>query len=356
MKLLMTCDMVGGVWQYATDLSVALADQGVKVVLAVLGPSRPVDRRVGGVTVIESGLPLDWLAATRDEVLGAGHALATLAAAHDVDLVQLNAPALGAATPWPAPVVAVAHGCVGTWCDAMGERPGADLAWHRDLVRAGLLAADAVVAPSTSHAAAVQRHYALPTLPQVVHNGRRAAASAPVAVADHVLTAGRLWDRAKDVALLDATAALLPVPLRAAGPATGPRGETAETRHLHLLGRLDDGMLAAEYARQPIFVSTARFEPFGLAVLEAAQAGCPLLLAGIDSFRELWTGAALFVTDDDPAAWAAAIGRVRADPALRAHLSEAARLRAARYSVEAMAGAMAGLYRDLLARLERRAA
>ena len=40
---------------------------------------------------------------------------------------------------------------------------------------------------------------------------------------------------------------------------------------------------------------TALYEPFGLAVLEAAQAGCALVLSDIPTFRELWDGAALFV-------------------------------------------------------------
>ena len=39
MKLLMTADRVGGVWQYATDLARALAPLGVETVVAVLGPA-----------------------------------------------------------------------------------------------------------------------------------------------------------------------------------------------------------------------------------------------------------------------------------------------------------------------------
>ena len=89
-------------------------------------------------------------------------------------------------------------------------------------------------------------------------------------------------------------------------------------------------------------------------MLEAAQAGCPLVLSGIDTFRELWTGAALFVSEDTADAYVAAIARVRADPGLREHLSEAARARAARYTPQATAGAMLALYRSLLG--ERRAA
>ena len=407
----MTCDAVGGVWQYANDLARALADEGVEVMLAVLGPCNPLpagerDRRGtrqgegtagwrgvsspdlayasatrigsdmppacpeqrgalltqcapegrGAVEIVPTDLPLDWLAAGPEAVLAAGRAIAALAAEHDVDLVHLNSPALAAAGPFPAPVIAVAHGCPGTWFAARGQGVPADLVWHEELTRAGLHAADAVVAPSASYAAAVQRHYALPSAPIVVHNGRTPSALPEGAPADHVLTAGRLWDRVKNTPLLDAVAALIPVPFRAAGPTTAPHGETVANEHLDLLGTLDAAALAAEYARQPIFVSAARFEPFGLAVLEAAQAGCPLILSGIDSFRELWTGAALFVPDDEPAAYAAAIERIRAEPGLRAHLSAAARTRAARYTPAAMAAGTLAVYRQLLALPERVAA
>ena len=354
MKVLMTCDAVGGVWQYATDLSAALAGQGVEVVLAVLGPES-LFLEGKAEFLIHTGLPLDWLAAGPEEVIAAGRAIAALAAEHDVDLIHLNSPALAAAGPFPAPVVVGAHGCIGTWFAALGEVPGPDFAWHEALVGAGLRAADEVVAPSAGHARLVRRHYDLATMPRVVHNGRAPADVVTGPAADHVLTAGRLWDRAKNIASLDAVAARIPVPLLAAGPVTGPHGETVAPAHCRLLGTLAADALAAEFARRPIFVSPARFEPFGLAVLEAAQAGCPLILSGIDTFRELWTGAALFV-EDDAGSWVAAIERVRGDAALRAHLSEAARQRTARYTVDAMAAGMLTIYRALLATPERRAA
>lgn len=352
----MTCDAVGGVWQYANDLARGLASEGAEVVLAVLGPGALPIEVVAGVTVVDTRLPLDWLASGPDQVLAAGRALAALATRHRADLVHLNSPTLAAADPFPAPVVTVAHGCVGTWFAALSEAPSDDLAWHEELVRKGLHAADAIAAPSASYAALLQRHYGLQALPKVIFNGRSPAAGDSHDGGDHVLTAGRLWDRAKNTSLLDEVAALLPVPLRAAGPTTGPRGDAIAPEHLQLLGTLSEGALFAEYAQALIFVSAARFEPFGLAVLEAAQAGCPLVLSGIDTFRELWTGAALLVPDNDPAAYAAAIERIRIDPALRAHLSDAARLRASRYSVEAMTAGTLELYGTVLARPQARAA
>ena len=354
--MLMTCDAVGGVWQYANDLAAGLAGQGVEVVLVVLGPPSLTPSGERKYPVVHTDLSLDWLATGPEQVLATGRAVAALAAKHQVDLIHLNSPALAAAQPFPAPTVAVAHGCIGTWCAALGEETGADFAWHGELMSEGLKVADAVIAPSASFARALLRQYDLLAMPRVVHNGRAPAGLPAAECADHILTAGRLWDRAKNTALLDAVAAMLPVPLRAAGPVTDPRGETIATRNLHLLGTLSADALATEHAAQPIFVSAARFEPFGLAVLEAAQAGCPLILSDIDTFRELWTGAALIVPEREPAAWAAAIERVRGDAMLRAHLSEQARRRAARYTVDAMTAGTLAIYCELLPAAERRAA
>ncbi len=351
-RILITADAIGGVWQYATDLARALQPLGYEPVIALLGPvPRDAQRAdAAGLTLIETDLPLDWLSDGPETVLAGGEAIARLASEQRVDLVHLNMPSLAARARFDVPVVAVAHGCVGTWWQAAkGTQPDAGYAWQDALVRAGLLAADAVVAPSASYAATVARHHALPDTPLVVHNGRAPLAAAPTQSADHIFTAGRLWDAVKNTPLLDRVAARLPVPFRAAGSIEGPHGERVDTAHLRLLGSLDSTGIAHELAKRPIFVSAAGFEPFGLAVLEAAAAGCPLVLSGIDTFRELWTGAALFVESEDENGYLAAIARVRSDPALRAHLSEAALLRAQRYTPGAMAEQMAAIYTRLMA-------
>ena len=246
------------------------------------------------------------------------------------------------------PVVAAVHGCVATWWDAAhGGALPADLGWQRVLTSHGLAAADIVVAPSASHAEAVMREYGLVRLPVVVHNGRMPLAPPRATLARHAFTAGRLWDRVKDTALLDRVAARLAVPIRAAGAVRGPHGETVEPLHLDLLGQLDGAALGAELAERPVFVSAARFEPFGLAVLEAAAAGCPLVLADIATFRELWDGVALFAPVGDDAAFQSAIETLLDDQALAERLGDAALVRARRYTPKATASAMAALYAQL---------
>ncbi len=358
LRLLMTADAAGGVWTYALDLAAGLAPHGVTTVLAVLGPDPTPDQMaqaaaVPGLEIQLTGLPLDWLAGQSEVVLRAGQALSALAQKTRVDLIHLNSPAHAAGGGFPVPVLAVSHSCVATWWDAVrgGDLPP-DFAWRTDLMRRGFLSASTLVVPSRALAEATARRYALPRMPVAVHNGRRPIAAAGTALAEvppvMAFTAGRFWDAGKNIQTLDRAAARLDLPVFAAGPLDGPDGTRVSVTHLRCLGRLDETALATWLRAAPIYVSLALYEPFGLAVLEAAQAGCPLVLSDIPSFRELWDGAALFVPPQDDVAVTMAIAGLAENSAERARLGEAARQRAARYTVEAMAETMLAVYRSLL--------
>ncbi|MDR7039968.1 glycosyltransferase involved in cell wall biosynthesis [Methylobacterium sp. BE186] len=351
--VLMSADAVGGVWQYGLDLAGGLRSRGYAVTLALMGPAPAPEilaaaEGATGARIVPTGLPLDWTAGTPGAIRDAAAALARLAHEMGADLVHLHSPAFALAE-FGRPVVAVCHSCVATWWDACGEGClPRDLAWRRDLVAEGCRRADRLLAPTRAFAAATQSAYRLPAPPVVVRNGRAAARAISADRAPHAFTAGRLWDRAKNAEALDRVAARLGRPLRAAGPVEGPNGEAARLSHLHLLGRLDDGEIARELAGRPVFVSLARYEPFGLAALEAAAAGCALVLSDIPTFRELWQGAAFFVPPDDDAAAARAIETLVADPARRGDLGRAARVRAGEYGVEAMVEGVLGVVRPLL--------
>lgn len=354
-RLLLTTDAVGGVWTYSIELARALAAaDDMVILLAVLGPEPNAEQlteaaAVPGLQVIDTGLPLDWTAAIESDVRESGFALAQLAEDGRADLVQLHTPALALAD-FSAPVISVIHSCVGTWWSAV--RDGAlpdDLAWRAALVHEGLGRSDAVVAPSEAFAAAVARDYGLTSGLVAVPNGRAEpaieASEKPIAMA---FTAGRLWDAGKNVAAFDRAAALSSVPFRAAGPSEGPDGSRITLDHAEALGNLPAHELSALLAQRPIFVSTALYEPFGLAVLEAAQAGCALVLADRPVFRELWDGAALFVDPLDEHAVAAAVDRLANDAAERERLGAAAKVRASRFTPKRTASAMLSLYAELL--------
>ena len=358
MQILITTDAVGGVWQYSLDLARGLSARGCCPAIALLGPSPHPHQRaemdtVPGLRFIETGLPLDWLSNSSEPIRQAGAAIARLAMELGVDVVHLNMPTLAGAGGFGMPVVAVAHGCVSTWWEAAKDEPlDSQYEWHRQMMHEGLVAADRLVAPTASYAATIKRLYNLARTPDVVHNGRTSlpGSSPGAAPADRALTVGRLWDRVKRADLLDKVASKLEVPFAAAGALIGPHGETAVLEHLVTLGQLSAAQLGSELSAQPVFVSAASFEPFGLAVLEAANARCALVLSDIPGFRELWDGAALFVSGDDDAGYRQAIQSLLADPGARARLSDAAALRAARYTPQASADAMLSIYSALLGR------
>ena len=352
MRLLMTADAVGGVWQYAMELAAALPHE-TAVTLAVMGPApndgqRAAAAAIAGLQVIETGLPLDWLSDGPAPIAEAGAAVADLAHSLDADIVQVNTPALAAAK-FAMPVLAVDHGTLGPWWDAVrGYGIDPALAWNIEATGRGLRAASRVVAPTRAHAIAVARCYDLAVRPDVIHNGRTPLALPASAPVREALTIGRLWDEAKGVRVLDAAAERLNMPFVAIGATEAPHGSTVSPPHLRVLGPQPDTAIAARLAGRPVYVTAARFEPFGLAVLEAAQAGCPLVLSDIPSFRELWDGAARFVRPDDAAGFAEAVAALLDDDAARDAASNAARSRSARYTAQAMARRMDALYRRML--------
>ncbi len=342
MRLLLTTDAVGGVWRYSLELAAGL---GWDVTLAVLGPSPTAAQQAeaSGLRIVDTGLPLDWLARDAASLQASAAALRALAAREGVEAVHLHAPALVGEAPWPAPVVAVAHSDLATWWAAMRAGPVAgEFACNVAATTAGLERADAVVAPSRAMADALRRAHRSGRAIEVVHNGRRPLPRGRGPRRRAVLTAGRLWDEAKGAAVLDAAAAGLDAPVWAAGAVAGPNGAAFVPRHLRLLGVLDEAGLTEAMAGASVFASAARYEPFGLSVLEAAQAGLALVLPDIASLRELWDGAALFVAPGDAAGFSHAMLRALDAPE---GLAAAAGKRAGRYGVAALAAGTAEVHR-----------
>lgn len=345
--LMLTTDAVGGVWQYSLDLARGLAPFGWRVTLAAMGPDLSDDQRtaargVSGVTLIETGLPLEWLAQEPADVEAAQAALAQMAGDLRADVVQLHTPALKNDSPYPCPVVAALHSCVASWWRAVRDGPmPPDFAWRTEMVAKGLRSASLCVAPSAAFAEETHRIYGVAPLP--VHNGRSLPCPG-LAPSDEAFTAGRLWDEGKNVATLDEAAALLPVSFKAGGPLSAPGGAPVALEALHWLGSLGEPALACQLGARPVFASAALYEPFGLAVLEAASAGCALVLSDVPTFRELWDGAATFVPARDGRGFAEAISALIEDPATRLEAGERARRRSQRYTPAVMAARMAGLY------------
>ena len=306
-RVLMTADAVGGVWTYARDLAEGLAARGVEVTVAVLGPGGHHNHHGNPHfrTIAAPEVTLDWLAASPDDVHAAGARVVELAHAVGADLVHLNSPALAAEAAFRLPVVGVCHSDVATWWAAVkgGPLPD-DLAWRAGLTGRGYAACDALLAPTAAFAEATAATYGLTRAPTVVWNGRATppASGTGSDAEPFVFTCGRLWDEGKGAAVLDRAAAALAAPVFAAGARQGPGAGRVGFEHLIPLGALPAGEIARWQAEAAVFASPALYEPFGLAVLEAAQAGTALALCREVGFRGDEDGAGAVGHPDLPGA------------------------------------------------------
>ena len=108
------------------------------------------------------------------------------------------------------------------------------------------------------------------------------------------------------------------------------------------------GTVAAWLRSASIYAFPARYEPFGLSVLEAALAGCALILGDVPSLHELWDGAAVFVSPDQPQTLRLAVEGLIEDAELRQALAMRARRRALTFTPRRMALEYLQVYTDLL--------
>lgn len=352
-RVLMTLDAVGGIWRQVLDCARGLAEQEVETVLVGFGP-RPCRaqiaeaRAISGVRLVWRPEPLDWMVEDDAALDAIAPALDELAARHAVDLLHLNLPSQARGLTTRRPVVVTSHSCLPTWWAAVkGDALPPVFARHRALNAEGFSRADRILAVSRSHAEALARAYGpLPRL-DVIHNAAAPATPMQRTGAVHALAVGRWWDEAKGARVLDAAAAAAATPILAIGATEGPNGARAGFAHVRHLGRLGGEATRAAMAHAGIFVSPARYEPFGLAALEAAKEGCALVLADIPTFRELWGGAALLVPAEDAPGFSRAVDALARDEGARAALAARARARAARFTPDAQIARLLASYAAL---------
>lgn len=355
MKILMTADPVGGVWTFALELCASLGREGVEITLATLGApltsgQRSAAEALPGIALEESAFRLEWMQKPWADLERAGRWLLGLERKYRPDVIHLNHLVHGD-LPWQAPVMITGHSCVASWWQAVhgGSLP-AEWSTYKLRVRRSLQAADCVMAPTRVMMSELDRNYGPLPRTGVVPNGRDPAPFSRACHKEHlVLSAGRLWDAAKNAQALATVAPLLEWPVCVAGEAISPDGLRAPVAatNLHLLGPLTPQELASWYARAAIYALPARYEPFGLTALEAALSGCALLLGDIPSLREVWGDAAWYAPPEDHAALRNGLEELIWNGAARTELAKRAAETAARLSPASTASVYLKLYRKL---------
>ena len=350
--ILMTADPIGGVWSYALELARGLSAHGVEIALATMGkPLSPDQRREiadeGNVTLYESVYRLEWMDDPWADVEQSGEWLLSLEAELRPDLVHLNG-YVHASLPWQSPCLVVAHSCMLSWWQAVRrEDLPAQYQQYRRRVAKGLAAADLVAAPSAAMLESLQKLYIPLPNGRVIHNARNRTKFRPGRKEDFILSVGRVWDDAKNITTLARTAYDLPWPVYVAGEVAHPGGGAVTLDGVNRLGFLESDALAPWYAAASVYVLPARYEPFGLTVLEAALSGCALVLGDIPSLRELWDGAAIFVDPESGDDLQDELCALCADRPLLLSLGERALVRSRSFSASKMIEGYLALYREL---------
>lgn len=355
-RLLMTADTIGGVWTYALELSEALSPFGIEVCLATMGApasqkQKEAISKTGNIKLFESSYKLEWMEDPWKDVEESGKWLLDLEKTLEPDIIHLNDFSHGA-LPFQAPKLVVGHSCVYSWYYAVKHHAPHE-AWYKykEKVTRGIKGADLVTAPTNAMLSLLRHHYGSFRSPGAIYNARRADDFLPGLKEDIVLSAGRLWDEAKNVSMLAWVAPRLKWPVYMAGEKEDPEGRFIQTfGGVNWLGRLSSKEMAYWMKRASIFALPARYEPFGLSPLEAALSGCALVLGDIPSLREVWQDSAWFVKPDDYDGLVKAVNTLIEDDDLRLENVKKVRRRALYFTPERMAKGYLGLYRNLIAR------
>jgi glycosyltransferase involved in cell wall biosynthesis len=350
-RILLTTDVVGGVWDFCAVLARELR-ASAQVTLLAFGVPTPAHRRTAaaiGVDLRSVPLKLEWMQDAAADMLETRQVVKDIARQLGADVIHANQFAAACADVVEVPVVLTLHSDVLSWRRWTYATRAVPAEWqaYAALVREALARADAVVAVSAFLAREIARLYAADRSFEVIHNGWP---SPPPPGARHdriTLAAGRIWDAAKNIPLAaEAARGWDAGEVYLAGETTHPDGGQAEVpQPLQPLGVLDRARMDGWLRRASVYLSTARYDPFGLLPLQAALNGCALLLSDIPSYRELWDGAACFFRSNDAADLRRQWQLLLDDPHRLQGLQGAAYRRAStRYTAEAMAGAYRGVY------------
>ncbi len=360
MRILLTADTVGGVWTYAQELVAGLLRRGMQVTLVSFGEMPELSQMrwtegLHGLDFRPTPFRLEWMQDAASDIRDSSEYLLNIIRETEPDLLHFSQYCYGS-LPVDIPKIITAHSDVVSWWHAVhGEAPPVSdwSCWYRATVTQGLRGADAVIAPSRWMLSQIETIYGVVSNPSVIYNGRSPQHFNPHAEKqDRVVSIGRLWDEAKQVSLLADSRLTCPVTI--AGSLESPEQLRSSAvrpfrKSIELRDKLNCSQVRCLLADASLYAATSRYEPFGLAPLEAALSRCALVANDIPSFRELWGPTALYFPTNDADGLRTAVEQLRHDPLLRRHYSELAYQRARRlFSADAMVDEYLTVYRSLV--------
>jgi glycogen(starch) synthase len=359
MRILMTTDTIGGVWTFTRELTTGLLEAGCEIVLVSFGPSPNGQQQRWADDMqrhwrshfhfITNDAPLEWMQANGSAYTQPARFLLHSIQALQIDVLHCNQFCFGA-VPIAQPKVITVHSDVLSWARACRADKLDDSDWlrrYRSLIGNGLAGAQAIVAPTRWMLEALNKSFDLPGDCRVIANGRSISPTSQKFRKLQAITAGRLWDEAKNIGLLSEVSS--PIPLLVAGDSSCD-GATAPSalRTVRMLGQLTEDNLFTTFRQSELYICTSRYEPFGLAPLEAALCGCAILANDIPSLREVWQDGALYF--NNAASLSELLRQLHGDRKQLAKAKVRSLVQARIYSREQMTSSYLTLFRQVLAR------
>jgi glycogen(starch) synthase len=364
--VLVTTDTMSGAWTYTRELVTGLVTRGVRVTLVSFGEI-PLPEQTSWMDLLHgleyrpTAFRLEWMDEAPHDLPESSEFLANLVNEIQPDLLNLHQFCHGNLAV-DVPRIVMAHGDLISWAQAVQgctPRSAHWLKWYRDTVIHGIAGADAVVAPSAWMLDTLRATYTRPRREAVIYPGRNPIFFNPyVSKDDSVLSVGRLLDAGKQVFLLtqhalpfsvcivgaDQTVPVPRIPIRADVKVSTDQNCVA------IRGAQTEAQLRALYSRAAVYAATARYEPLGLAALEAAFSRCAIVANDIPTFREFWGDAALYFRTNDGRSLAEILRQLDADRSLRQAYADRAYTRAReRFTTKRMIDDCLELYGSLVA-------
>ena len=353
-KILMTADTIGGVWTYAISLCRAFQKYNTEIHLMTMGanPSKQqLDEvvRLKNLHLYSSAYKLEWMDAPWEDVRLAGEWVRTVYNEVKPDIIHFNN--YGQVNGlWDCPVVTVFHSCVQTWWEAV-KKENFPKEWkkYRETVQKALLASDVLIAPTRSILDEAHTAYGKTGFFKIIYNGSNSQVYKSQKKEPFILTAGRIWDEAKNIRLLSRIAKDLKWPVYVAGTNNDQfKSEEQEFQNIFFLGQLSPEELQQLMLKAELFVMPAKYEPFGLAILEAARAGCTLALGNIGTLNEIWGDTAMYFDPYKEEEALKVLQQLIEDKELRDQLSKKSMKISEKFTEEAMAANYFEVYKSLL--------
>ncbi|MGE5435730.1 MAG: glycosyltransferase family 4 protein [Syntrophothermus sp.] len=347
-KILITSDAIGGVWNFSIDLCKYLSKEDISVIIALTGEPLTSEQKkevsnLPNVTLQYKNYKLEWMPDSLSDIEHSIKWIAYLVHLFRPDVLHFNSFSFAAGN-FDLPIVLTAHSDVYSWYDAVkNSRPHIEWDNYYSNVKEGLGKADVVTAPSNNMKEYIERFYGTKNI-KVIYNGRDSKLFSRRKKENYILSNGRIWDEAKNHKVLIEAASELMIPVLIAGEYKSNDLYNLPP-NVTLLGKLSNEEIAKYLSKALLYVHTAKYEPFGLAPLEAGLSKCALVLNDISSLREIWGDNALFFSNKNELI--SIINELLSNEQLLKTYSEKAYNKALEYSLDRMGANYLYIYKQL---------